>query len=575
MCILISGCNYSSVYDPRIRVTLVQSNDYYIEENGLLIYPGQDVTFTVQVYSGRELMGVDYDGTYRIWQENGKTKIKLEDVNYPTRVELLITSHYRRITYDPNGGSGSVTTLTYNTELHTRPNTSIGANLFSRKGYTLIGWNTAADGSGSRVGLGSRVSVDITGLTLYAQWAKWADEDDFTWSATDSQVTITGYHGSGDTVCIPETIQGLPVTTIASGAFNNAPTQTLILPHSIVTLEDGAVSTADLRELVFFDNIENISDRAFSGCTELTTLYINAIEAPFGYSFRRESMYADKIDMLIDAQGQKKAVFYGGCSMWYNLDGEAAQNALKDYIVVNTALNGTINSYVQMQIMAHYLEEGDIFFHTPELTSPQQLLTDLTMDSGDDYLWCGLEYNYDLLTLVDIRPIDGLFDSLRHYLDRKNEETAYTGQYLDADSNRYLDATGSLPFRRDVPTEDLPEIETVALDLVAIQNSDLSMLKAMYDRYTELGVHVYVSYYCIMYDEVPEDQRDNADPIHRYFKSALEEMDGPVLVSKIWDYLYQRADFYNTAYHLLSSAVESNTALWLRDLRAQMAKDGL
>lgn len=572
--LVLNGCgNYA--YDPRIRVSLVQTGDFYAEENGILIYPGQNATFTLQVYSGRELMGTDYNGAYRIWQENGQTKLMLVDVNYPTRVNLDITSHYRRITYDPNGGTGSQTTVTYDTSLHTRPNTATGVSLFSRNGWTLTCWNTEPDGSGTRIGLGSRMTVSQEGETLYAQWTPWTGSESFSWTVSGDAVTITAYHGSEETVCIPQTINGLPVTGIASGAFQNASLRTLVLSPSLISIADGAFSNCPLEEIVLFDNIETISDGAFSGCGSLKTLYINAVEAPYGYAFRRESMYADKIDMLIDAQGEKKIVFYGGCSMWYNLDGQIAQNALKDYRVIDTAINGTVNSYVQMQIMAQYLEEGDIFFHTPELTSPQQLLTDLTMDTGDDYLWCALEYNYDLLTLVDLRPVDGVFDSLCHYLSRKDTATDYRSEYLDGDGNRYLDSTGTLPFRRTEPTKDLAEIETVELDPEKLSQADLSALEAIYRQYTQQGVHVYVSYYCVMYDQLPEDQQANVGAMQTCFREILEGMDGPVLVSTLWDYLYEKAEFYNTAYHLLTPAVEENTALWIRDLKAQMEKDGL
>ena len=55
-------------------------------------------------------------------------------------------------------------------------------------------------------------------------------------------------------------------------------------------------------------------------------------------------------------------MFYGGCSMWYNLNGQTVQYAVgKEYTVINMGLNGTIDSSVQMQIIGAYLEAGDIF----------------------------------------------------------------------------------------------------------------------------------------------------------------------------------------------------------------------
>ena len=574
VCLLLCACG-QSVSVPKIQVSLVENGDFTVEENGIWIYPGQRATFTLRLRSGTELIGTDYDGAYYIWNDNGAVKLELRDVAYPTRVSLEITSYARRITYDPNGGEGKTVSLHYNISLHTRPNTSIGTDRYSREGYTLTSWNTEPDGSGTRVGLGSRITVPQSGMTLYAQWAQWADPSCFTRTVTDGAVTVTGYSGSDETLVIPEYLDGLPVTCIAAGAFAGCGADTVILPKSILEIENGAFDGAAMTSLLLYDNIESFSDDSFRNCGSLRTLYINAIEAPYGYAFRRESMYADKVDMLIDAQGQKKAVFYAGCSMWYNLNGDTVQNALEDYVVINAATNGTVNAYVQMQILSHYLEEGDIFFHTPELTSDQQFLTATDMARNDDKLWCGLEYNYDLFALVDIRGIAGVFDTFQTYLSKKTAATDYTGQYKDSDGNVYLDATGSLPFQRVGHHEELAEAEAVALDPEALGSRDLSLLEAFYDDFAARGVHVYVSYACVDLTHVPEDQKDNVAAVHQLLSDTFAEMESPVLISTLWDYLYDAEEFYNSSYHLLSTAVETNTARWLRDLKAQMLLDGL
>ena len=574
LCGLLCACGQTT-FRPKIQVTLVETNGFSVEENGIWIYPGQNVCFTLQMHTGWELTDADYDGSYYIWKENGVTKLELRNVCYPTRVTPEVTGYNRRITYDPNGGAGEITAVTYNISVHTRPNTAIGTDLFSRDGYTLTGWNTAPDGSGTRVGLGSRITVPEAGITLYAQWASWTATDHFSYASTSDGIRITGYHGADRTVVVPEYIEALPVTEIAAGAFAEAPITAVILPKSLRTVEDGAFSRSTLESVLLFDNIETVSDAGFVGCEGLKTLYINAIEAPYGYAFRRESMYADKVDLLINAQGQKKAVFYGGCSMWYNLNGQTAQNALPDYKVINMGLNGTVNSDIQLQILSAFLEPGDVFFHTPELSSDQQFLTATDMDHNAEILWAGLEYNYDLVSLVDIRLIENFFGSFRDYLAGKSEETNYRRQYTDSDGNTYLDSTGSLPFDRIGQTETLPEEEAIHLDLEILQSRDLSRLQHFYENFSDRDIHVYVSYACLLYSSVPEDQQENVAAVDSLLRNAIGAMDGPVLVSTLWDFLYDREEFYNSAYHLQSAAVDSNTAVWLRDLKKQMTRDGL
>ncbi len=568
-----AACDAAPQPDSRIRVSLMENSYFTLEENGILIYPGQNVRFSLSLRPGTVLIGTDYSGEQYIWERDGKTHVELRNVQYPTVVRLDISNHYRVITYDPNGGNGDSAAVTYDISFHRRPNTSQGYTLFNREGWTLTGWNTDPAGTGTRVGLGSRVSVSEEGLTLYAQWKKWTEPADFTYRTNENGLTITGYHGNAEEIVVPEEIDGKPVAAIAAGAFENASARSVILPRSLEVLEDGAFFGAALESVLLFDNLEAFGDGAFEGCDSLQTLYINAQEPPFGYLFRRESMFADKIDLLIENQGRKKLVCYGGCSMWYNMNGTAVQNAMHDYVLINTAINGTVNSHLQMQIIGNYLEAGDVFFHTPELTSKQQLLQDITMDNGDDRLWCGLENNYDLVALADIRGIPGLFDSFCHYLSKKTDAASYRQQYTDSKGRHFMDATGSVPFTRTEAVEELAETSTVFLDPEMVETMDLSLLESFYRDYMDRGVKIYLSYSCFDYDALPEHQREFVGPVDEAFRARINEMGGPVLISTLWDFLYAEKDFFDSAYHLLTPAVDRNTSTWIRDLLTQMAAD--
>lgn len=69
------------------------------------------------------------------------------------------------ITFDANGGSGTMAdqVIDYNTT------TALYANEFTRTGYEFVGWNTAADGSGTAYN--DEAEVKLTrDITLYAQW---------------------------------------------------------------------------------------------------------------------------------------------------------------------------------------------------------------------------------------------------------------------------------------------------------------------------------------------------------------------------------------------------------------------
>lgn len=565
--ILLCGCEpYRN--ENSVRVFIWETEGCVIANNGICVEPGQDAVFMLDLEYGYSLASTDYTGTYRTAIKGTRLELTLENIQFPTAIHLQLTNRYCSITYDPNGGSSSPQTVTYDTSIHLRPNTATGYDLFSRDGYTLDSWNTHPDGTGNRIGLGSRASVQ-NNLTLYAQWKKWTDPADFTYTAEDT-VTITGYRGNAEILVIPEMIDGKYVTAIASGAFSDCSFTELILPKTMDYVEAGAFQNCPIETVTLFDNIISVSDSSFSGCPQLQTLRINAIEAPYGYAFRKESIYADKVDLLIAAQGQRKMVFYGGCSMWYNLDGYKVHQTLGgNFAIINMGLNGTANSPVQMQIFSAFLEDGDILFHTPELSSKQQLLINQGMSKYDDKLWCGLEYNYDLFALVDLRTISGSFDSLCLYLDSKTKQTNYRQTYQDDSGQFYCDEYGCLPVYRTETQEELSD--KVYLDPDYIDPAAMARLNAYYDHFREKGVTVYVSYACVNMDVVPEDQRQNVELLDSLFKSSI----GAVVISDLDDYLFRNEDFYDTNYHMLSTAAVTNTELWLRDLTAQLEKDGL
>ncbi len=86
------------------------------------------------------------------------------DINYVGPVPLILYS----VTYDANGGTGSHVdeNIESGTIYHVLAPEDAG---ISRPGYTFVGWNTAADGSGMFYEPGD--TITITGdVTLYAQW---------------------------------------------------------------------------------------------------------------------------------------------------------------------------------------------------------------------------------------------------------------------------------------------------------------------------------------------------------------------------------------------------------------------
>ena len=97
---------------------------------------------------------------------------------------------YAVVTFQPNGGVGSMTELT---ALRGVP-AALPGNTFTRDGYIFTGWNTMPDGSGAAYANGAEAVLDGS-MTLFAQWKKnggsgTAENPGF----TDASLTLDTYY---------------------------------------------------------------------------------------------------------------------------------------------------------------------------------------------------------------------------------------------------------------------------------------------------------------------------------------------------------------------------------------------
>ena len=64
------------------------------------------------------------------------------------------------------------------------------------------------------------------------------------------------------------------------------------------------------------------------------------------------------------------------------------------------------------------------------------------------------------------------------------------------------------------------------------------------------------------------------EAVRSYFDLCNQTFDCPI-ISNPNDYILPSGWFYDNNFHLLSASARENTALWIRDIRAQLVKDGL
>ena len=116
--------------------------------------------------------------------ENGMIGFEIDgDVAYGNAGEAEVDVY--SVTYDANGSTGGTVPVDTNTYL---PGASITAKnnsgTLAKTGYSFVGWNTAANGSGNSIAAGAVFAAGAGDVTLYAQWA--------------AEYTVT-YDGNGNT----------------------------------------------------------------------------------------------------------------------------------------------------------------------------------------------------------------------------------------------------------------------------------------------------------------------------------------------------------------------------------------
>ena len=449
-------------------------------------------------------------------------------------------------------------------DYHIRPNTDNGSSL-TRRGYTLLGWNTAQDGSGAHIGLGSRADPDTE--RLWAEWTPWTDADAFAYRRKDSTIILTGYKGPGevDTLAIPGSIDGLPVAGIAGSFTTNIPcgvlrARRLVLPDTLTHIENNAFSAGYFEELFFFDSLAEVGQNAFPN--GIRTIHINAALPPVYQKQNANARFSDNLDRLMAAKGQPKLVFFAGCSMSYGLVSEMVQEAFPGRTVLNMGVIGGINARYQMEIIRAFLEAGDVFVHAPEEMSGAQLLHDISCDYR---MLVTVEGNYDLLALADLSDADDFWKDYGSYVRMRKDEVP--GAYTDSsfEYNRFGDILVSRPFdEADAPRQDVSRSggAYVFTDGVLTQRG-MDRLCGLYDSLRDRGVTVLVSYAPVNRDGLPDD--GGASVFEAGFTGALVER-GWSTCSSLADYLLPGRYFYDSDYHLNEGGALIRTKLLIRDI---------
>lgn len=161
----------------------------------------------------------------------------------------------KTISFDANGGTGSMEPLTVSSEV-----TALPLNTFVRTDFTFTGWNTKANGSGTSYANGaaiSQITESKRNITLYAQW-KFSSAPKLqglkaTSTPGELQVTYTGVNSA----------TGYEIQYSTSSNFSKPATISVAKGGSTVTSSDfmpGKVNYVRMRSCYVDANTESYSD---------------------------------------------------------------------------------------------------------------------------------------------------------------------------------------------------------------------------------------------------------------------------------------------------------------------------
>lgn len=539
------------------------------EESGTL-YEGTKISVKAdETLDGRTFVGFS---TGKTLEKGGNVVSYAPSYDFTLQGDTMLYANYASkgaslLFYNANGGTvsggGSSMTVEWVKNFYLCPNTLMNNGSFIREGYVLAGYNTEPDGSGKYYGCGWNVLVPEDKVEyLYCQWLPETDKNDFKYEKSKKSITLTKYLGNSDTVVIPETIDGTPVTKIASHCFENGEMISCFISRKVKTVGEGAFENCKkLEKLYICDSVTSMTDAAFTGCDGLSTVFLQAVNPP-KYTSSRTGTYHIKFERLITSE-RPKMIFVGGSNLTYGLISPDVAKEFDGYDIINFGTRYQAPAAFYLESISKWINPGDVIVFAPEAEGEQQY----GFNEINEFVWQMNEAAYDLFAEIDLRHYPKLLETFAEFnKTRSSKKSSYTYETHSNTVNEYGDYFTEKVGQTYTPLYDTKEL---SVDLVTKNIDELNRaLRLCHDA----GAKLYITFGVINELSLTPEARSEKGRT-AYENAVKNNVFCDAVISELSDYIMNTKYFYNTDYHLNTKGAEIRTKQLISDILAQMKKE--
>lgn len=425
---------------------------------------GDEVTLKVSPID-RHFLCYTYDLPFR----NGVKQVSGVPLSYDEEIKIKVfndtvvfTNYFeedsKTIRYELNGGltKGNNSYIEtdykpyYANEEYLFANTINLSSYAYKEGYVLESLNTKADGSGTRIGVGSRIDNALfinKSVTLYAQWKKYSAINKFTYQDIGAnELAITGANINEEEIVIPAYINAQKVSKIKAHSFQNLTNvKKVIIPDTIKEIEDEAfVNMNSVDSILVYSSLEKVNKEAFD-MPNLHTIFINKNTHVNEWNYEEDNLSRYKEAILNLDKSKDNVIFIGHSTTRVNHDLTPLDEKWGDkYNFFIYGATAGVHGYLLMMSIADIISINDY------VIMPIWPLLNYSTSRNISFF----QYNFDVLKNANYQIVKDFFwDSFTSYRVTCTNEIGVTALLPEATNYARWDKYGMN--LENIPTDDV------------------------------------------------------------------------------------------------------------------------